>query len=321
VNDLDPADDVSVELVEFPGRYPQFEDGPSACLLDRIPAQELGLDFEPGDEAGAVVLDVPVPRDLDGVVLVEIADPLSVAHGSIHAMSPSASDYAWFRGSELSGAYCLTYIEDVTPTEFLDRLDATPYTEQQGLRALASAYWDDPLGFRGPWPFIGATSVPGRGGPWTLAVETNGFVGSVTHYMGPASTGTRIFSHYENAKGGHHFNWWEDGDRRASFERPWQRHGNTPDDLVDAMTRVGFDLDPLGEDPGVPGKLALAEELTGVRITAELLSSATYVTGYLGRGPVLSGESSQPRRCRGLGRRLALLTPPSADTGRRGMSF
>jgi hypothetical protein len=143
---------------------------------------------------------------------------MSVVHGSIRGMSPSASDYAWFRDSELSGAYCMTYIEGVPPGEFLARLDASPYTEQRGLGALASAYWDDPLGFRGPWQFIGATSVPGRGGPWTLAVEINGFVGSVTRYMGPASAGTRIFSHYANAKGGDHFNWWEDGDRRASFE-------------------------------------------------------------------------------------------------------
>lgn len=38
------------------------------------------------------------------------------------------------------------------------------------------------------------------------------------------------------------------------------------------MTRVGFDLDPKGEDPGVSGKFALAEELGGVRVTADLLS-------------------------------------------------
>ncbi|MFC9912693.1 DUF6461 domain-containing protein [Streptomyces sp. NPDC059862] len=102
-------------------------------------------------------------------------------------MRPSASDYAWFRDNELCDAYCMTYIRDVPPAEFLARLDATPYTEQQGLRALVSTYWDDPLEFRGPWQFVGATSVPGRDGPWTLAVEINGFMGSLTEYMGPAS--------------------------------------------------------------------------------------------------------------------------------------
>ncbi|MBT2410778.1 hypothetical protein J7I94_09425 [Streptomyces sp. ISL-12] len=71
VHQLDLANDVSVELVEFLGRYSQLEDRPSACLLNRVPAQEIGLDVKAGDKTGAVVLDVPVPRDLDGVLLVE----------------------------------------------------------------------------------------------------------------------------------------------------------------------------------------------------------------------------------------------------------
>jgi hypothetical protein len=38
---LDGADDVCVELVEFLGRYPQLKDCLSACLLDRVPAQDV----------------------------------------------------------------------------------------------------------------------------------------------------------------------------------------------------------------------------------------------------------------------------------------
>lgn len=59
-------------------------------------------------------------------------------------MSPSASDYAWFGCNELRDAYCMTYVRDVPPTEFLARLIATPYAEQGGLRALVATYWDDP---------------------------------------------------------------------------------------------------------------------------------------------------------------------------------
>lgn len=127
-------------------------------------------------------------------------------------------------------------------------------------------------------------------------MEVNGFLGSLTEYMGPASAGTRVVSHYQNGKGGDHVNWWENGECRTSFEWPWERFGSTPDDLVDAMTRVGFDLDPDGEDPGVPSKVALAEELTGVRVTADLLTHASYVTGYVGHNPGTGGESRRLSR-------------------------
>ncbi|MFI6930246.1 DUF5753 domain-containing protein [Streptomyces sp. NPDC050287] len=75
------ADDVGIELVELFSRNPQLKDRLPACLLDRVPAQELRLDFETGDEAGAIVLDVPVPRDLDGVVLVEALVSMARSNG------------------------------------------------------------------------------------------------------------------------------------------------------------------------------------------------------------------------------------------------
>src|SRR5207248_2385428 len=59
------------QLVELLGRDPQFEDRAATRLLDGTAAQEVRLDLEAGHEAGAVVLDVPVPGDPDRVVLVE----------------------------------------------------------------------------------------------------------------------------------------------------------------------------------------------------------------------------------------------------------
>jgi hypothetical protein len=55
VNQLDSADDVRVELVELLGRHPQLKDRPSTRLLQRIPAQEGGLDLEAGDEGSPTV--------------------------------------------------------------------------------------------------------------------------------------------------------------------------------------------------------------------------------------------------------------------------
>ncbi|MEU1184678.1 DUF6461 domain-containing protein [Streptomyces sp. NPDC005820] len=78
-----------------------------------------------------------------------------------------------------------------------------------------------------------------------------------------------------------------------ALEWPEEHGGGAPDDLVDAMTRVGFDLGPRGEDPSVAGRLALAEELTGVRVTAGLLARDTCLTGHAGRPP---GRATEPHR-------------------------
>lgn len=220
-------------------------------------------------------------------------------------MSPSAADYVWFLGSALHESYCMTLVRDVTPGEFLSRLGAAPHGERHGLSALIAEYWDAD----GHRQFIGATSVRGADASWTLAVEINGYLGRLGDFMAPVSAGTRIVSHSRSVKAVTSFNWWEDGELRTHFEWPAERWGSAPDALVDAMTRVGFDLDPRGEDPGTPGKMALAEELTGVRITADLLADASYVTG------IVSGRSgsARPRKQgetrKGLGRVLGTLVP------------
>ena len=81
------------------------------------------------------------------------------------------------------------------------------------------------------------------------------------------------------------FLWYEDGTLRTSFEPlfPTDRDGSTPDELVEMMAAAGFDLqededdkdDPLTIEPA----FALAERLTGVHLTPELLDKATFTTG------------------------------------------
>ncbi len=129
---------------------------------------------------------------------------------------------------------------------------------------------------------MGAMSVRCCDGPWTLAVEINGFAGTLGKLMAPASAGTRIVSHFTNMKGHRLSSWWEDGELRTRFEWPHNRSGSTPDALVDAMARAGFDLDDDEQaGPGIPENLALAEQLTGVRVTAELLDNATHGAGIV----------------------------------------
>ncbi|MEU5046781.1 DUF6461 domain-containing protein [Streptomyces griseorubiginosus] len=62
----------------------------------------------------------------------------------------------------------------------------------------------------------------------------------------------------------HLFHWFEDGDRRTTFEGPAARHGSTPDELVPLLPDVGFPLtlggehgDSAPEDDGKAAVLAL----------------------------------------------------------------
>jgi hypothetical protein len=78
----------------------------------------------------------------------------------------------------------------------------------------------------------------------------------------------------------------EDGELRTTFEGPSSRDGSSPDELVPLLREVGFPLTSEGEHdenaPAVDGKaavLALAERLTGIRVTESLLQDATYELG------------------------------------------
>lgn len=214
---------------------------------------------------------------------------MSEAAGTIHAMNASAADYAWFDDHQLSEMYCMTLVRGLTPADFLTRMDADPHGLSRGLDAFVSEDSETSPGYEsyGAWWFIGATQVSGPDGPWTLAVEINGYLGTLSEFMTPVSAGTRAVSHFRNINALTSFDWWEDGGLRTHFEWPQERRGSTPDALVDAMTRVGFKLENEDEDededsdPGIPGKMALAEELTGVRVTADLLRDATYTTGIV----------------------------------------
>ncbi|GAA2735124.1 DUF6461 domain-containing protein [Actinocorallia aurantiaca] len=207
-------------------------------------------------------------------------------------MTASAADYAWYREYRcglLTDGYCLTFVEASSPAEYLARLDADVHGDCVGM----DAYLERDMRFQdtqedfGEQMLVGATSVQGSGGPWTLAVEINGLVGIDEQLMRSASHGTRIFTHYRNINAVTCFLWWQDGERRTWFESPWQRHGSSPDELLSAMARVGYDLsDPetAYDEPvelETPGLFALAEELTGVRITPQLLDASVYTTGIV----------------------------------------
>jgi hypothetical protein len=205
-----------------------------------------------------------------------------------------AADYAWIEAEEDEGlfsAYCLTLVRGVTPQEFMDRLGARIMFDALELGGeftdLSFQYWGEP--HHGNVQFIGATTVAGDGGDWTLAVEVNGHLGVTPPVVVPVSAGTRLVSHrYNGGNAFGSFYWIEDRDVRLHFEPLFacDRDGSTPDALLEDMKQIGFDLaeDPEDIGPTTTAAFALAERLTGVRVTAAMLDDAVFLCGTAADG-------------------------------------
>jgi hypothetical protein len=197
-------------------------------------------------------------------------------------MPPTAADYAWFNGCPpLKEAYCITLVRGLTPEELLARFNARmTETAIAGLTALGEESWDVWDEYGGDELLVAATTV----GDWALAVEINGYLGITESLVKPASDGTQLVSHFRNVNAVDHFYWIEDGDVRVTFEPlfPSQRSGSAPDVLVEAMQQAGFDLSDADDRDyhlHTEASFALAEHLTGIPLTLDLLESATYICG------------------------------------------
>ena len=212
-------------------------------------------------------------------------------------MPSTAADYAWFseRFPELASGYCLTLVRGLAPATVLSRLGARL---EPGLTQLAAMsepslrLWDADAPGSGSQSLIGVTTIPGEG--WTLAVEPTGFLGVTEAVAVPLSVGSALVSHHRNFNAGGSFLWIDDGDIRLRFDPldPAWREGSNPDAVVAVMRRVGFELSQDNEtEHPEQASFALAEYLTGVRVTRELLADSTYQCGIvpipgapLGRG-------------------------------------
>jgi hypothetical protein len=198
-------------------------------------------------------------------------------------MTASASDYSWvgeYRRGALHRRYGLALIQGLTPADFLTRLNANVQGDYPGL----DAYIDRDREFQemeqswGDNLMVGVTAVQGPDGPWSLAFEVDGSGGIDERLMGPASVGTQIVSHHHSISVSNYFSWWQDGGLRTAFGWPANRTGTTPDALLDAMRRIGISED---SEHRTAEYFALAEDLTGIRVTADLLDNATYAAGIV----------------------------------------
>ncbi|GGS93336.1 MULTISPECIES: DUF6461 domain-containing protein [Streptomyces] len=211
--------------------------------------------------------------------------------------SVTAQDYAWIRSSRMfcaamAGGYGLALVRGIAPAEALRLMEAEPQGTGEGLDALveqhedhrdATDYWDDSF-------IAGACTVPGRGGEWTLVFAFDGSSG-MSRFLPALSLNGRAVSHSTNGgKPIELFDWYENGELQTGFEWPTRRYGSTPDELVPMMREIGFDLAEGGVCTGASADakaavLALTEQLTGVRLTEELLTHAEYHFGLVPEQP------------------------------------
>jgi hypothetical protein len=205
--------------------------------------------------------------------------------------SATAADYAWIRTPSLFSfardvGYAVTLVRGATPDEVLSRAGAEARRVCAGGDELIAAYWDfAEEGGLYDSSLVGAFTLPGEGGDWTLVLELGGDSAMTPRLSAELSAGTRVVAHTGNGgKPLDFFHWYEDGELRTSFEGPWHRTGATPDALNADLADLGFD--PFG-DPGDPAPdrktavLALTERLTGVRLTAGTLAAADYEVGEI----------------------------------------
>lgn len=197
-------------------------------------------------------------------------------------MTATAADYLWFgeEFSELANAYCITLVQGLSPADVLHRLDGRQEPSRTGANEADEAAYDL-LSEDDSRQLLAMTTV----GDWTLIIEPNGFLGVSEERALPASAGTRWVSHFVNINGADAFLWAEDTTQRLWFEPlfPDDRWGTTPDELLQPMHDIGFQFWAETSDTADvlagPAAFALAEHLTGVRVTPELLRETTFVCG------------------------------------------
>jgi len=217
-----------------------------------------------------------------------VTEARSGCWSKLDEVTATAADYAWVGQwiDGLSGAYCLTLARGLTPAQFLVRLGArteAPSFTGAELNLPSFEAWNR---YQGNALLIGATTIHGADADWALGLEVNGFLGVTPAAIVPLSAGTTVVSHHLDVEAADDFFWVEDGEIRLYFQpgAPAWREGSTPDAAADAMRQAGFDLRKDSEydadsDVTTEAAFALAEQLTGVRLTRELLNESVYVSG------------------------------------------
>lgn len=208
--------------------------------------------------------------------------PRSVILGWQHVgMIATAADYAWFtfgrfvydEYTDLREAYCFTLVRGLTAEQVLARTGAEGLPSM-GLKELIKAGVSDLDRFGSGFShFFGVALL----GDWAFIVEPNGFMGVLPSIAGRLSAGTRLVSHFRNVNGIEDFLWMEDGQERMALEPSFSdidSFTKWDEEFTEIARQVEFDAAHSSES-----FFAMAEYLTGVKVTPELLEQSVYLCG------------------------------------------
>ncbi|MER6177739.1 DUF6461 domain-containing protein [Streptosporangium sp. NPDC001681] len=184
-------------------------------------------------------------------------------------MIATPDDYSWFspeRFPNLADAYCFTYVRGLTPEEVVTRLgvrveDCSRVTLDELIRRQT----------------FGAVAV----GDWVLLVEAYSGLGVTEEIIMPLLAGTRLVSHfYLDVDDMDYFHWIDDGKIQFMFRHHESYSEEMPDELAETMERIGSTYPP-HTDPRKGPAFLMAERLTGITMTPQLLEESTYLGGVV----------------------------------------
>ncbi|MEU1729395.1 DUF6461 domain-containing protein [Nonomuraea sp. NPDC005692] len=167
---------------------------------------------------------------------------------------------------------CYVYVQGITPSDVIARLGARAekFTSMTQSDVFNTSFASPSTSHR----FIAATAI----GDWTLLVDPGGSLGMAEEVIMPLSAGTRLVSHFFlSIKAIDYFFWIENSELRFCFIAQEGYAPDVPDELADTMAVV--DSVYPDADPHEGPMFILAEELTGITMTPQLLEESTYLCG------------------------------------------
>ncbi|MFF3879065.1 DUF6461 domain-containing protein [Streptomyces sp. NPDC001978] len=201
----------------------------------------------------------------------------------------TADDYRWFEAdfAQLAEAYCITMVRGITPVEVLGLLQAEVRGHGIGVRTLDEHAYKTAQVHQGSHGYLGVAPLE----DWSVMVEPNGYIGTLDGALSRLSAGRTAVSHFRNINAVDHFNWFVNAELRLHFEPlfAYYRDGSDPDSLVTPMREVGFAVEEEGADDldvVTAATFALAERVTGIRLTPEFLENTQFIEGL---APIPSG--------------------------------
>jgi uncharacterized protein DUF6461 len=187
-----------------------------------------------------------------------------------------AADYRWFAAErDLTKGFCFTWVHGLGPQQVLDRLRGTE---------LERVTWGQLVG-SGDGQVAGADRFffgVARVQDWSLIVEDAGALGVTDALARPLSAGTRLVSHYRGSDGRGRFLLLADQEVELDFDplEPNRRAGSRARELAPILAAAGFGGvrgTDIAAGVATEAAFALAERITGIAMTLDLLTTKTYL--------------------------------------------